>query len=70
MSCSLAKWARATKASPGGEIAVHCGLPAASAVLSRYDRWAFVAAATALVLLAHWAKTPHGILHGPPVVAH
>lgn len=47
----LAKWADATKPFSGGEIAVYCGLPAAAAVLSRYDGWAFVAAAGVFVLV-------------------
>ncbi len=47
----LAKWAAATKPFSGGEIAVYCGLPAAAAVLSRYDGWAFVAAAGVFVLV-------------------
>jgi hypothetical protein len=47
----LAKWAVREKPYSGGELAVFCGLPAAAAVLARYDGWAFVAAATVFVLV-------------------
>ena len=47
----LAKWAKAEKPHSGGEMALFCGLPAAAMILSRYDGWAFVAAAAGVVFL-------------------
>jgi Dolichyl-phosphate-mannose-protein mannosyltransferase len=72
----LAKWAAATKPFSGGEIAVYCGLPAAAAVLSRYDGWAFVAAAGVFVLVVaqlrwdHWRYSVHitRCFATPPVI--
>ena len=45
-TATLTLWATREKAYSGGEIAVHCGLPATAAILARYDGWAFVAAAS------------------------
>jgi 4-amino-4-deoxy-L-arabinose transferase-like glycosyltransferase len=73
----LAKWIANAKPWSGGEIAVYCGLPAAVAVLSRYDGWAFVAAAGLFVLVgaqARWHQWRYS-LHitrcfvTPPVIA-
>jgi 4-amino-4-deoxy-L-arabinose transferase-like glycosyltransferase len=73
----LAKWAAAPKAFSGGEIAVYCGLPAAAAVLSRYDGWAFVAAAglfVAVVAQVRWKQWRYSVhitrcFATPPVIA-
>jgi hypothetical protein len=55
-TATLARWATREKAYSGGEIAVHCGLPATAAVLARYDGWAFVAAACAFVFVVAWKR--------------
>ncbi len=73
----LTKWAASEKAFSGGEIAVYCGLPAAAAVLSRYDGWAFVAAAGVFVFVVaqlRWRKWRYSIhitrcFATPPVIA-
>ncbi len=55
-TATLARWAQATKAYSGGEIAVYCGLPATAAILARYDGWAFVAGATVFVFVIAWRR--------------
>jgi hypothetical protein len=73
----VAKWIASTKPFSGGEIAVSCGLPAAVAVLSRYDGWAFVAATTAFVFIVaqlrwhQWRYSLHitRCFATPPVIA-
>jgi Dolichyl-phosphate-mannose-protein mannosyltransferase len=55
-TATLVKWAQREKPYSGGEMAVFCGIPAACAVLARYDGWAFVAAATALVFAIAWMR--------------
>jgi len=55
-TATLARWATRDKAYSGGEIAVHCGLPATAAVLARYDGWAFVAAACVFVFVVAWKR--------------
>ena len=55
-SATLAHWAVVPKAYSGGEIAVFCGLPAAATVLSRYDGWSYIAAATAVVFIVAWRR--------------
>ena len=73
----LARWATREKALSGGEIAVYCGLPAAAAVLSRYDGWAFVVAATgfvAVVAQLRWHQWRYSVhiarcFATPPLVA-
>jgi hypothetical protein len=55
-TATLVKWARREKPYSGGEMAVFCGIPAACAVLARYDGWAFVAAATVLVFAIAWIR--------------
>jgi hypothetical protein len=53
---ALSGWIRSEKPYSGGEMAVFCGLPAAAAVLSRYDGWAMAAAAAMLVLWVSWRR--------------
>ena len=73
----LAKWAAREKPLSGGEIAVWCGLPAAAAVLSRYDGWAFVAAAAlfvAVVAQVRWGRWRYSLhitrcFATPPLIA-
>jgi hypothetical protein len=73
----LAKWIAHAKPWSGGEIAVYCGLPAALAVLSRYDGWAFVVAATLFVFVvaqARWRQWRYSLrvtrcFATPPVIA-
>lgn len=48
----VAGWVRSKKPYSGGELAVFCGLPAAAAVLARYDGWAMAAAVGVFVLVA------------------
>jgi hypothetical protein len=55
-SAGLAKWAVARKVYSGGEMALYCGLPAALAVLSRYDGWAWTAAAACFVTIVVWRR--------------
>lgn len=55
-TAALAKWARSERAYSGGELAVHCGIPAAAAILSRYDGWAWVAGAGVVVGLVSWRR--------------
>jgi hypothetical protein len=45
----LSGWVRSEKPYSGGELTVFCGLPAAAAVLSRYDGWAIAAACAVFV---------------------
>ena len=47
----LARWAKRSKPYSGGEMALFCGLPAAAMILSRYDGWAFAAAAAVVVFV-------------------
>lgn len=47
----LSGWVRSDKPYSGGELTVFCGLPAAAAVLSRYDGWAIAAAAGVFVVV-------------------
>ena len=47
----LSGWVRSDKPYSGGELTVFCGLPAAAAVLSRYDGWAVAAAGGVFVLV-------------------
>jgi hypothetical protein len=47
----LSGWVRSDKPYSGGELTVFCGLPAAAAVLSRYDGWAIAAAGGVFVLV-------------------
>jgi hypothetical protein len=56
---ALGRWIRSDKPYSGGELAVFCGLPAAAAVLSRYDGWAMAAAAGLFVLLVARARWGH-----------
>jgi len=56
MTYGLTRWAVRTKPASGGEIAVLCGVPALAAVLSRYDGWAFVAAASVFVAVVSFAR--------------
>ena len=63
-TATLARWAVATKPYSGGELAVFCGLPAAAALLARYDGWAYVAAATVFVLAVarmRWGRWRYAI---------
>jgi 4-amino-4-deoxy-L-arabinose transferase-like glycosyltransferase len=53
---TLVRWATSAKVYSGGEIAVFCGLPAAATVLGRYDGWAFVFAAAAVVFVVAWQR--------------
>ena len=46
----LAGWAFSARRLSGGELAVFAGLPAAAAVLSRYEGWALMASGTIFVL--------------------
>ncbi len=39
-----------------GQLAIFAGAPAAAAVLTRYEGWAFVAVATAFVMVASWRR--------------
>lgn len=39
-----------------GQLAIFAGAPAAAAVLTRYEGWAFIVVATAFVLLASWRR--------------
>lgn len=48
----LASWITSTSPFSGGELAVFAGIPAALAVLSRYDGWALAVAAAAFVFVA------------------
>jgi hypothetical protein len=45
----LSGWVRSDKPYSGGELTVFCGLPAAVAVLSRYDGWAIAVSAAVFV---------------------
>lgn len=47
----LSGWVRSDKAYSGGELTVFCGLPAAAAVLSRYDGWALAMAGAVFVVV-------------------
>jgi hypothetical protein len=47
----LARWAMARKPPSGGELAVYAGLPAAFAVMARYEGWAMLAAGSAFVVI-------------------
>lgn len=53
---ALVRWSTVPKAHSGGEVALFCGLPATAALLSRYDGWAFVAAAAAVMFLVAWQR--------------
>jgi len=52
----LVRWATASKAFSGGEMALFCGLPAAAATMARYDGWAFTAAAGLVILIVAWHR--------------
>ncbi|MCA9764630.1 MAG: hypothetical protein KC544_16030, partial [Gemmatimonadetes bacterium] len=61
---ALVRWADTEKPYSGGEMATFCGLPAAGMVLARYDGWAFVAAATVLVVVVamlRWRSWPYAL---------
>jgi hypothetical protein len=47
----LAGWSTSTRKLSGGELAVFAGIPAAAAVLSRYEGWALVVAGSVFVLV-------------------
>lgn len=47
----LSGWVRSDKPYSGGELTVFCGLPAAAAVLSRYDGWAVAVAGAVFVVV-------------------
>jgi len=47
----LARWATVRRTPSGGELAVFAGVPAAVAVLSRYEGWALLLGGTAFVLI-------------------
>lgn len=48
-TAGLAGWAFSPRRLSGGELAVFAGIPAAAAVLSRYEGWAFVVSGTVFV---------------------
>lgn len=52
----LAAWITASRPVSAGELAVFAGLPAAVAVMSRYEGWAYVALASAFIALASWRR--------------
>ncbi|MDQ6696549.1 MAG: phospholipid carrier-dependent glycosyltransferase [Actinomycetota bacterium] len=53
---ALVRWSTVPKAHSGGEIALFCGLPATAALLSRYDGWAFVFVAAAVMFVVAWHR--------------
>lgn len=57
----LSYFANRIRLSSPGEVAVFCGLPAAAAVLSRYEGWALAVTGTVFVGLVAWRRT-HGDL--------
>lgn len=52
----LASWATARRRYSGGEVAVFAGLPAAVAVLTRYEGWALTLGCAAFILWAAWRR--------------
>lgn len=52
----LSGWITAMPAISPGELAVFAGIPAAMAVLSRYEGWAFVAVGVVFVIIASWRR--------------
>lgn len=52
----LSGWITARPSESPGELALFAGVPAAIAVLSRYEGWAFVAAGAAFVVVASWRR--------------
>lgn len=52
----LAAWITSTRPVSVGEVAVFAGLPAAIAVMSRYEGWAYVALASGFIALASWRR--------------
>lgn len=52
----LSGWATKDHPYSGGMLTIFCGLPAAAAVLSRYDGWAFAAAGAAYVTVVAQAR--------------
>lgn len=73
----LAGWGRAPRRLSGGELAVFAGLPAAAAVLTRYEGWAMMASGVVYVLFVvvrrgdGWrrAVTLAGCFATPPLLA-
>lgn len=55
-TAGLVRWGTRDKAFSGGEMALYCGTPAALAVLSRYDGWAFAAVWAVAVALLAWRR--------------
>jgi hypothetical protein len=52
----LAGWIFAKPAYSPGQLAIFAGAPAAAAVLTRYEGWAFVFAAALFVVIASWRR--------------
>ncbi|MDD2858692.1 MAG: hypothetical protein PHU75_08470, partial [Candidatus Nanopelagicales bacterium] len=52
----LASWITAKRRYSGGELAVFAGLPAAVAVLTRYEGWALTLGCAAFILFAGWRR--------------
>jgi hypothetical protein len=66
MSCTLAGLATFTtrkRLSSPGELAIFAGLPAALAVLSRYEGWALAFTGTVFVAVVAWRRTNGSIVH-------
>lgn len=59
-TAALVHWASRDKPFSGGEMALYCGGPTALAVLSRYDGWAFAAAAGVAVAVVAWRRWGSG----------
>lgn len=55
-TAALVHWATRDKPFSGGEMALYCGAPAALAVLSRYDGWAFALVWTVCVAVMAWRR--------------
>lgn len=55
-TAALVHWATRAKPFSGGEMALYCGAPAAMAVLSRYDGWAFALVWTVCVAVLSWRR--------------
>ena len=52
----LASWATGPRPMSAGEMMVFCGLPAAGAVLSRYEGWAMIASGAMFIAIVVWRR--------------